>query len=71
MGALETLEAQIEALLAAHSELERRLEAREQELVRLREEVARFGRERAEVRARLDALLAEVDAAAVAVGEGR
>lgn len=70
MGALETLEARIEALLASHGELMRRLEAREHELTRLREELARLARERAELRARVDALLADVDAAAVAVGEG-
>ncbi len=71
MGALETLEVRVEALLASHGELTRRLEAQEQELARLRAELARFGRERAELRARVEALLAEVDAVALAVGEGR
>ena len=71
MGALETLEARIEALLASHGEVTRRLEAQEQELAKLRAELARFGRERAELRARLDALLAEVDAVTLAVGERR
>lgn len=71
MGALETLEARIEALLASHGELARRLEAQEQELARLRAEIARFRRERAELRARVDALLAEVDAVTLAVGERR
>ncbi len=71
MGALETLEMRVEALLASHGELTRRLEAQEQELARLRAELARFGRERAELRARVEALLAEVDAVALAVGEGR
>jgi chromosome segregation ATPase len=71
MGALETLEVRVEALLASHGELTRRLDAQEQELARLRAELARFGRERAELRARVEALLAEVDAVALAVGEGR
>ncbi len=71
MGALETLEVRIEALLASHRELTRRLEAQEQELAKLRAELARFGRERVELRARVDALLAEVDAVTLAVGERR
>lgn len=59
-GPLDRLEARVAALLAERE----RLEA---EVTRLRDENARFGREREEMRMRLDTLLAEVDAAVDAV----
>lgn len=58
--ALDRLEARVEALLADRE----RLEA---ELTQLREENARYGRERQELRTRLDALIDQVDAAVLAV----
>lgn len=65
---LSFLEARVDALLASHEDLRARLAARERDLERLRGDVERYGRERTEMRARLDALLAEVDAAVAATG---
>jgi chromosome segregation ATPase len=66
--AIERLEARLQALLASHLEVVERLAASERELDRLRADVARYRGERAELRARLDAALAEVDAAMGAAG---
>jgi hypothetical protein len=67
LPAVDLLETRVQALVASHRELAERLAASERELDRLRQDVARYGRERAELRARLDAALAEVDAAVGAV----
>jgi chromosome segregation ATPase len=67
LPAIDLLETRVQALVASHRELAERLAATERELDRLRQDVARYGRERAELRARLDAALAEADAAVGAV----
>lgn len=64
---LDRLEARVEALLAERERFEAQLRARDAEVTRLRDDLSRFGRERQELRARLDALVAEVDAAVLAV----
>jgi hypothetical protein len=67
LAVFERLEARVAELMASHDGLVRRLDAQERELGRLRDDLARYGRERVEVKARLDALLAQVDAAVAAV----
>jgi hypothetical protein len=68
--AIERLESRVRALLASHDRVSARLAASEREVSRLREEVARYRRERAALRSRLDEALAEVDAVTAAVAGG-